>query len=267
MSKGKPYLPLYTGDFLRDTMILSAAETGAYLMLLICQWNTKACALPDDDRKLAKFARCSPRQWAKIKPEIIEYFTVENGVWFSGRLQKENQKVTKTQHERALAGATGGRAKALKYIEQPLAIASDLLKQKPTIPNQTNKKENIIKENFELFYDAYAYKKSRGQAEKAWAKIPLADHLKVIQGAKSAARNDEGYRQHPSTWLNAKGWLDEYAGQLINGELVKVWEFGIQFRKDKGRWPRNDKYAYELKLSECPSDLRSAHADLFPSVN
>ena len=148
-------------------------------------------------------------------------------------------------------------------------------KQATSRPQASHKQTTTPKESkevkkedmFQLFYDAYAKKVSRGQAEKAWAKIPPVDHLKIIEAAKSAARIGGDFRQHPATWLNAKGYLDEHEGELINGELFTKWKYGIKFREDKGRWPNDPKYYYAGKLSECPTDLRSAHADLFPSVN
>ena len=55
------WMPLWVGDFLGDTAHLNAAETGAYLLLLIHLWLNGT--LPNDDRKLARIARTTPRQW------------------------------------------------------------------------------------------------------------------------------------------------------------------------------------------------------------
>lgn len=73
-------------------------------------------------------------------------------------------------------------------------------------------------EMFDRFWQAYPKKRSKGQAEKTWAKIkPSEQLLAVILDALERAKTSidwtkEGgnFIPHPSTWLNAKGWEDEY---------------------------------------------------------
>ena len=74
---------------------------------------------------------------------------------------------------------------------------------------------------FELFWQAYPKKKSKGQAEKAWLKIKpneqlLEAILSTIEQAKTSVdwTKDGGqFIPYPATWLNAKGWEDEYGKQ------------------------------------------------------
>ncbi len=53
--KKRPFMPLYMADFLLDTGHLNAAETGAYLLLIMSYWMHGQ--LPVDDVKLARIAR------------------------------------------------------------------------------------------------------------------------------------------------------------------------------------------------------------------
>jgi ribosomal protein L12E/L44/L45/RPP1/RPP2 len=77
---------------------------------------------------------------------------------------------------------------------------------------------------FERFWAAYPKKKSKGQAEKTWAKLKVDEQLltvmlAAIERAKKSAdwqKNGGQYIPYPSTWLNAKGWLDEYASAQQN---------------------------------------------------
>lgn len=70
---------------------------------------------------------------------------------------------------------------------------------------------------FTRFWEAYPKRKSRGQAEATWAKIAPDAALvqQIVAGAKRLANDPDACRErgkfvpHPSTWLNAKGWLDE----------------------------------------------------------
>lgn len=74
-------------------------------------------------------------------------------------------------------------------------------------------------ESFEQFWAAYPKRKSRGHAEKAFAKINPDEQLlqamvASIERAKTSDdwRKDGGqYVPYPATWLNAKGWEDEIA--------------------------------------------------------
>jgi len=65
-------MPLYVPDFLADTGRLSAAETGAYLCLIMDYWMHDG--LPDDDAKLAQIARLPLKSWRQMRPTIEAYF-------------------------------------------------------------------------------------------------------------------------------------------------------------------------------------------------
>lgn len=80
---------------------------------------------------------------------------------------------------------------------------------------------------FDVFWQAYPKKKSRGDAEKAW-KTHVPDDtcatliLRAVQRAAQSEdwRKDGGrYVPYPATWLRAKGWLDESASGA-----VPIWE-------------------------------------------
>ena len=74
---------------------------------------------------------------------------------------------------------------------------------------------------FEEFWETYGYKKAKGKAESAWAKIPKEIYSEVVTaaGIARAANPNNEYRQHPTTWLNSKGWEDDVAGCKKNGGL------------------------------------------------
>ena len=86
------------------------------------------------------------------------------------------------------------------------------------LPNQPNQPNQPSPQDFERFWEAYPKKKSKGQAEKAWQKISLSEQLletilSVIEIAKTSEdwqKENGKYIPYPATWLNAKGWLDEY---------------------------------------------------------
>jgi hypothetical protein len=81
---------------------------------------------------------------------------------------------------------------------------------------------------FELFWTSYPKRRSKGQAEKAWAKLrPSSETVAAIMRGLSRAktseewtRDDGRYVPHPATWLNAKGWEDEHTSAQPFSELV-----------------------------------------------
>lgn len=130
---GTPFMPLWVSDFLGDTLDLDAAEIGAYMLLLMAQWNRDGKSLPDDQEKLRRVARCG-RNWGKVWGNVERYFDRdENGV-YSKRLRLEAQNVAAKREVNARNGARGGVAKALKSNDAYLANANQSLQRNPSIP-------------------------------------------------------------------------------------------------------------------------------------
>lgn len=79
-----PFMPLWIGDYLKDTGHLCAAEHGAYLLLIMHYWQTGS--LPTEDRHLAMIARMEAKEWKKYKPTIAAFFDDQ---WHHKRVNKE----------------------------------------------------------------------------------------------------------------------------------------------------------------------------------
>lgn len=117
-----PFMPLWVGDFLLKTSDLDARETGAYLLLLMAMW-TRDGYLPADQKKLQRVAKCG-REWPAVWAAIGHYFTEVDGRLTQGRLQEELAKVRAKVEVNQHNGRLGGRAKALKTKDAPVANAS-----------------------------------------------------------------------------------------------------------------------------------------------
>ena len=99
--------PVFADAYLADTMHLTTEEHGAYLLLLMAAWQQDDCALPNDDRKLARITRLSPHKWRVLRETILEFWTVENGRIFQKRQRKEREWVnekSRTNRENSLKG-------------------------------------------------------------------------------------------------------------------------------------------------------------------
>jgi len=88
MAKPTAWMPMYWGDYLRDTGHLTTGQHGAYLLLIAHYWVTGK-ALPDDDARLSKIVRAQGVVWARLKPTLSAFFKVENGRWYHERIERE----------------------------------------------------------------------------------------------------------------------------------------------------------------------------------
>jgi uncharacterized protein YdaU (DUF1376 family) len=106
-----PALPLFTDAFIADTTHLSAAQTGAYLLLLMCAWRSSDCSLPDDDKMLARFARMSPKEWATNRNVIMEFWSKNDTGRFIQKRLVDERSWANDKRDKAI---TAGKASALK---------------------------------------------------------------------------------------------------------------------------------------------------------
>lgn len=69
MKSARPdtWMPIYWGDYLKDTMHLRAEGHGAYLLLMAAYWINGE-PLPDEDEHLMAVARLDPNRWRRLKP-------------------------------------------------------------------------------------------------------------------------------------------------------------------------------------------------------
>ena len=106
----KPWMPLYIGDYKRDTAHLTTLEHGAYLLLIMHYWETGP--LPNDDKRLAKIAGVSLKQWFSLRETVISFFSEANAKQLlrHKRIDDELIKAENITAKRALAGAKGGWA-------------------------------------------------------------------------------------------------------------------------------------------------------------
>lgn len=99
----RPWMPLYIPDYIADTAHLDAAESGAYLHLIMHYWMNDG--LPDDDKMLARIAKMKPSQWRSARPILQEFFI--DG-WKHKRVEFEMTEAARISK----AGQIGGKASA-----------------------------------------------------------------------------------------------------------------------------------------------------------
>lgn len=112
-----PALPLFGDSYLADTRHLSLEEHGAYLQLLLIAWRSEGCALPDDDKRIARMLGVTPSRWAKLKPSIMAFWTLSEAGWQQKRLLKERQFVAKKSEQNSESANARWNAKSLNNNE------------------------------------------------------------------------------------------------------------------------------------------------------
>lgn len=88
----RPYMPLWVSDYIGDTQHLTAAEHGAYMLLIMAYWQ-RGAALPADGARLARIARMTPDEWSSSEFTLREFFTIKDGEWRHSRIEAELAKV------------------------------------------------------------------------------------------------------------------------------------------------------------------------------
>lgn len=124
----RPWMPLYVADYLADTGHLSASEHGAYLLLIMHYWANGS--LPSDDKKLARIARMSDKEWRAARDTVAEFF---GEGWRHARIECELADANAAYERRASAGRKGGKAQPKPKSDE--SNASSLLKQSQPQPH------------------------------------------------------------------------------------------------------------------------------------
>lgn len=231
-----PKLPLWTDAYLGDTTHLTTIEHGAYLLLLIAMWRSKETRLPNDDKLLARYARLTAGQWARIRPVIMPFFKVEDGHITQSRLTDEANAVR--QH--SAKQSDKAKARHLKDKENrsaaavPEACRNDaslsLSLSLPSEPKGSSGKKNPpnppeggvvalriasdLDAEFDRVWSAYPRKVGHGQAKRAWIKARRKTDFETIAGPlrefiRVARGTEKDKVPHFSTWLNGERWLDD----------------------------------------------------------
>lgn len=205
-----PFLQLYVADYLADTLDLTTEQHGAYLLLLMTMWRHDA-RLPMDHQKLARIARVNPRRWSKIWEGIERFFYEEDGFIRNKRLDQEHQKAISISQKRSAAGEKGGRAKALKNNEPPVANATDLpkhshisdIREEKETPNGVSKKKGSRLPADWVPDEVFA----RSQGLSAWETETEAEKFRDYWAAQPGQRGVK--LDWDATWRN---WVRKVAG-------------------------------------------------------
>ena len=250
-----PALPLWTDAYLADTTHLSATESGAYLHLLMAAWRTQGCCLPNDDRQLARMARCSTKEWKRVRAVVMAFWVIDESA------STVSQKRLTSERIRVLEKSQDQSRKAhLKWLKQrqtrnAVAYAEpmpdgcqDVCQTDASISISISREERTIGQNaksdteqaFEQFWSAYPRKTAKGSARGAFRKALTKSTLPSILAALERQKpqwSDPNFIPHPATWLNAERWLDETANVVPISKRPEDIQAGrLETYRKSGYW-------------------------------
>lgn len=234
-----PYMPLYVADYLADAAHLTATGHGVYLLLIMTYWQ-RGKPLPDDDRKLARIARVTDDEWADLRDEIAEFFTIEGGLWTHGRIDEELERVRAKSEQASEAGKASARRRFSKKLQHVKQASNDRSTGAQQTFNHTDTDTDIVSslrsettrararerafwpnDAKEAFWAKYPHKVGKGAAMKSFDRIakrpdrpPFSE---IMAGLDRYIREKPPDRPwcNPATWLNQERWSDVPADSKI----------------------------------------------------
>jgi uncharacterized protein YdaU (DUF1376 family) len=251
-------MQLYVADYLADTAHLTAAQHGAYLLLIFNYWQ-RGKPLNNSNERLANVARMSNEEWICARPILEEFFEVDGDEWMHMRIEHDLHTVNSKSGKASKAGKASAARRSsgcATNVERTLnhkdvdtdtdkdvnlkpSCTTGVVLAHPTLHKPKDAQVDLripADSGFEQFWAAFPKRKNRGRAEKTWAKIKpnaelVAVMLSAIASAKAGAdwKKDGGqYVPYPETWLNAKGWQDDVsvAGYGL-GEVSVMEQYDI----------------------------------------
>jgi uncharacterized protein YdaU (DUF1376 family) len=139
-----PWMPLFWGDFLANTMHLSAQEAGAYLFLIAHAWE-QGGEIPGERVRLARIAHVRPDQWPRVWKVLEQFFvpmhamTTPNGPllqWYiHRRVTDELQRLGKISSKRK-AAAEQMLSNRLSSTEQTTPLSTSRIHTKESSNGQ-----------------------------------------------------------------------------------------------------------------------------------
>ncbi|MDP4120145.1 MAG: hypothetical protein Q8876_03700 [Bacillota bacterium] len=171
---------------------------------------------------------------------VDEDLTLHDWYDYAGKLiDKRQQNAERMKHKRAehvqntciaRAGATEQHTIENNQISPigdipSIPPASGEINHDCTAPdgakNKTRRKASTLsktqQELFGRFWEVYPKKVSVADAQRAWMKIDPDDIMtdNIVQAVEAAKINDHRFKDiqyvpHPATWLNGRGWENEY---------------------------------------------------------
>ena len=191
MSKDPAFL-FYPNDYLGGTMGMTFEEKGAYIDLLMLQFNRGHMTEHMIGHTVGQL-------WKNIKDKFIQDPT---GLWYNVRLDEEKSK---------RMAFTQSRRNNIKGVNQHTLGHMTSHMENVNVNVNVNKDKNI-NIDFDFFWNDYDKKVGdKSRLKSKWNKLSDNDRNQIMNYLPLyiEAVPDKQFRKNPETFLNNKSWLDE----------------------------------------------------------
>ncbi|MFP4004622.1 MAG: YdaU family protein [Alphaproteobacteria bacterium] len=239
---GKPdtWMPLYVGDYLRDTQHLSAAQSGAYLHLIMHYWVTGDC-LNDCDSVLWRIAKADSLEHfqTEIRPFLEPFFRISHGKWRHKRVDEElakaqkNKEAQRVKTEKARAALAAKRASVKGSVTDTDTVSST---KSPSPSPSPSKESSVLRTDVSKRVSKVAKPNGAArfeiqQAVDLWN--ALADDIGLPRCAKLTETRRTKLRNRLIDAGGLPGWekaLERIRGDpFFRGDNKRGWRAGIDF--------------------------------------
>lgn len=206
-----PYIPFYTSDFLGGTSGMTAASKGVYITLLCLMYEMER-PLAQDWSTLARRCGCTLPAFKKSVDSLQDDGKIEvtdEGIWSTKCEKHITQRCERRNSAKAAAEKRWEKTKESQGKSDAAAMRTQC--QSESEP-ESYKKNNVHR--FDEFWGVWPHKKSKADAQKAWAKLTPEEREAVISKTQAWCRqwrNEYPNASHilPASFLRGRRWEDE----------------------------------------------------------
>ena len=104
------WMPLFIGDYTKNTMHLNTEQHGAYLLLIMAYW-VNGGALPEN--RVQGIVKINGNSWSIAQPLLEELFDTKKfpGKWYHERIEKELKRATEQKEVARIKGKKGAEGR------------------------------------------------------------------------------------------------------------------------------------------------------------
>lgn len=213
-----PAFLFYPGDWLGGTMTMTRAHKGAYMDVLMAQFNSGHLSI--SDIKIILGADFDLMWESVLKKKFSED---SNGLFYNDKLEREIIKRRNYSNSRKanLSGKSNHHVDI--HMNSHMENGNEIGNKDDSENGFESEIESIngemkkYSEDFELMWAIYPKKIGKGDAYKAWKKIKPSGklYIKIMQAINKQIRSiqwkkDNGqFIPNFSTWLNQSRWDDD----------------------------------------------------------
>jgi len=191
MSKDPAFL-FYPNDYIGGTMGMTLEEKGAYIELLMMQFNRGHMGGHMIGQTIGQL-------WDKVKVKFVQD---DKGLWYNVRLEEEQNK------RKAFTNSRKNNLLGINQYSNKGGHKTDHMEDEDEDVIINKDKDKI---EFDIFWDLYDKKIKKRKVKPKWDKLTKEVQQEIIEYIPKyiESQPDKQYRLHPETFLNNESWNDE----------------------------------------------------------